>query len=270
MHNHLLEFVNEHNLISENQIGFRGQSRTSDHIFTLKSIIENFKTQKKKVYAAFIDLRKTFDTVWREGLFYKMLIAGISTKVFQITYSMYQDTKRRIKFSNGVSNEFSSTCGVKRRDVSSPLLFNLFIDDLVKKLKISNCDPVVIKNISVNSLLYADDIILLSSSDKGLQKSLDIVDKFCTDWKLDVSYEKSKVTVFSSNGKSHLNKFKYQDCVLETVKSNCYLDATIKYSGSIDDSSNLLMEKGRKAFFKIKTSVWLNNPCSLLESFLIL
>ena len=40
---------------------------------------------------------------------------------------------------------------------------------------------------------------------------------------------------------------------------------TIKYSGSNDGSSNLLMEKGRKAFFKIKKSVRLNNPCSLLE-----
>ena len=154
--------------------------------------------------------------MWREGLIYKMLIAGIPTNVFQIIYSMYQDTKCRIKFSNGVSNEFSSTCGVKQGDVLSPLLFNLFIDGLVKKLKISKCDPVVIKS-SVNSLLYADDIILLSSTDKGLQKSLDVVNKFCTDWKLDDRHEKSEVMVFNSNGKSYLNNFKYQDCVPETV-----------------------------------------------------
>ena len=81
---------------------------------------------------------------------------------------------------------------------------------------------------SVNSLLYADDIILLSSADKGLQKSLDVANKFCTDWKLDVNHEKSKVMVFNSNGKSYLNKFKYQDCVLETVKSYSYLGVTIQ------------------------------------------
>ena len=63
MHNHLLEFVYEHNLITENQIGFKEQSRTSDHIFTLKSTIEHYKTQKKKVFAAFIDLGKAFDIV---------------------------------------------------------------------------------------------------------------------------------------------------------------------------------------------------------------
>ena len=121
IYNRLLEFVNEHNLISESQIGFKEQSRTSDHIFTLKSIIEQYKSQKKKVFAAFIDLRKAFDTVWREGLFYKMITAGIPNKIFQIIYSMYQDTRCRIKFSNGVGNEFFSTCGVKQGDVLSPI-----------------------------------------------------------------------------------------------------------------------------------------------------
>ena len=60
------------------------------------------------------------------------------------------------------------------------------------------------KNISVNSLLYADDIILHSSSGNGLQRSLDVLDEFCIYWKLDVNYEKIIVMVFNSNGKSHL------------------------------------------------------------------
>ena len=125
---------------------------------------------------------------------------------------MYQDTRCRIKFSNGVGNEFFSACGVKQGDVLRPLLFNFFIDDLVKKLNISTCDPVVINiYISVNSLLYADNIILLSNSENGLQRSLDVLNEFCIDWKLDVNHEKSKVMVFNSNGKSHVNIFKYKD-----------------------------------------------------------
>ena len=52
--------------------------------------------------------------------------------------------------------------------------------------------------------------------------------------------------VVNSNGKSCLNTLKYHDYVLETVKFYCYLGVTIKYSGSIGGSSNLIMEKGRK------------------------
>ena len=63
----LLEYVDTKNLISYIQLGFKQNSRTSDHILTLKSIIDFQKSKKKKVFTAFIDLLKAFDTVWRDG-----------------------------------------------------------------------------------------------------------------------------------------------------------------------------------------------------------
>lgn len=144
IYNWLLKFVNKHNLIHENQIGFKEQVRTSYHIFTLKSVIENSKALKKKVFTTFIDLKKAFDTVWRERIFYKLIMSNIPANLFRIIHSMYEDTCCRIKFSNGISNEFPSTCGVKQGDVLSPLLFNLFLNDLVKSLDSSECDPIVI------------------------------------------------------------------------------------------------------------------------------
>jgi hypothetical protein len=58
----------EISIIHENQIGFKEESRTTDHIFILKSIIENYKSQKKKIFAAFIDLRNfQNDTIYVSG-----------------------------------------------------------------------------------------------------------------------------------------------------------------------------------------------------------
>ena len=136
---------------------------------------------------------------------------------------MYQDPSCRIKFKNGLSKSFTSRCGVKQGDVLSPILFNLYINDLVKNLNETQTDPVVMGDISINSLLYADDIILLSSTESGLQKSLDELNKFCSSWKLDVNKEKSKVIIFNSNGKTHLNYFKINGVHIETVKTYCYL-----------------------------------------------
>lgn len=103
IHTRLLEFVKSMSLISENQIGFKENCRTSDHLFSIKTIIDHYKS--KKVYAAFIDLRKAFDTVWREGLFYKFLNSNISLKLFNILFSMYSNTTwSRIKFSDGLGN----------------------------------------------------------------------------------------------------------------------------------------------------------------------
>ena len=178
---------------------------------------------------------------------------------------MYQNTRCKLKFQNGTSQEFISTCGVKQGDVLSPTLFNLYINGLIKDLSNVTNDPLMIGDTSINCLLYADDIILLSHSEEGLQKSLNTLDHFCSSWKLEVNEQKSKIMVFNSNGKTHCNYFKYKGNYLETVKSFCYLGVTIKYTGNLNLTSKLLMEKGRKAWFKIKKSVGLNNPCKLLE-----
>ena len=75
--------------------------------------------------------------------------------------------------------------------------------------------------------------------------------------------------IFNSNGKSFLNHFKLDNEYLETVKSYCYLGVTVSYTGNLSQTSKNLMEKGRKAWFKIKKTITLNNPCNLLEKILI-
>ena len=260
-----MRFINDNQLIHKNQIGFKEKSRTTDHIFTLKAIAETYKSNNKKVFATFVDLRGAFDTVWREGLFYKLWENKFPPRILKIILSMYQDPSCRIKFKQGLSRKFVSKCGVKQGDVLSPILFNLYINDLISNLNQGQVSPVTIGDVSINSLLYADDIILLSSTQEGLQNALDILQKFCESWKLEVNMQKSKVMIFNSNGKTFLNSFKFNKNYLETVKSYCYLGITIKYTGNFNVSPQILMEKGRKAWFKIKNSIGLNNPCSLLE-----
>ena len=83
-------------------------------------------------------------------------------KIFNIIDSMYTNTSCRIKFSNGLSHYFSSERGVKQGDVLSPLLFNYFINDIIKSLNQENTDPISIADSKINILLYADDIVFFA------------------------------------------------------------------------------------------------------------
>jgi hypothetical protein len=142
----------------------------------------------------------------------------------------------------------------------------LYINNIVNDLKIGHTHPLVVGDVTVTTLLYADNIILVSESKEGLQHGLNVLSKFGSSWKLEVNTNKSKIMIFNSNGKSFLNHFKLDnEEYLETVKSYCYLGVTVIYTGNLSQTSKNLMEKGRKAWFKIKKTITLSNPCNLLE-----
>ena len=69
----LNKHINQHEILKEKQAGFRQNYSTTDHIFTLTSIIEILKHQKKKLFCCYIDFTKAFDSVWRYGLWQNYL-----------------------------------------------------------------------------------------------------------------------------------------------------------------------------------------------------
>ena len=69
----LLEFLEENNKLSDKQAAFRPGFSTTDHLFTLRSIVNKYiKASKGKLYVCFVDFHKAFDKVWRDGLFLKL------------------------------------------------------------------------------------------------------------------------------------------------------------------------------------------------------
>ena len=92
--------------------------------------------------------------------------------------------------------------GVKQGCVLSPTLFNLFINDL-PEIFTHDCHPVTLYNEKLNCMLYADDLILISESELGLQCCLDKLHAYCKNWNLNINVEKSKVSIFNTSGKKY-------------------------------------------------------------------
>ena len=82
-------FLKENNILNSYQIGFRPGFRTSDHLLVLKTLIDFYKSSRKPLFTCFVDFRKAYDSVWREGLFFKLINYGCSKKFIAILLSMY-------------------------------------------------------------------------------------------------------------------------------------------------------------------------------------
>ena len=95
---------------------------------------------------------------------------------------MYSELQLCVSLSNGLSLPFKSMVGLKQGCNLSPLLFNIFINDIPRVIDNSSCDPPVISDLSVSSLLYADDLVLLSRSKEGLQNAINALNGFSKDW----------------------------------------------------------------------------------------
>ena len=82
------------NTINKAQIGFKAKGRTSDHILTLKTLINKHvkDKNKKKVFACFVDFRKAYDSIWQKGLFHKLNNNSINGPFLSILKRIYSNS----------------------------------------------------------------------------------------------------------------------------------------------------------------------------------
>ena len=163
----LTKFADIFDAIPDAQAGFRKGYSTLDNIFCLHVLIQLYFSSGKKLFCTFIDFRKAFDTVWRLGLWQKLIKNNITGKILKVIYSMYNSIKSCVKNGNDISGFFSCELGVRQGENLSPFLFSIFLSDLEEFLLHNNVNGL--EKISTFShehlriyllifiLLYADD-----------------------------------------------------------------------------------------------------------------
>ena len=81
---------------------------------------------------------------------------------------------------------------------------NLYVNDLPSAFQNTLSDPIILPNgTKLNSLLYADDLIIISRSKIGLQNCLNTLSSFCNSWMLDINSKKTKVMIFQKRAKKN-------------------------------------------------------------------
>lgn len=153
------------------QAGFRKAHSCLHHIFTLRCIVEHHKLQDHPVYACFIDFRKAFDMVPRNLLWEELKRVGVPAMLIRAIQLLYLACPVQIHTAKGCTGWISSTAGVRQGCPLSPSLFAIFMQDLQERLKtMPNLSPVTLLYNTICCLLFADDVVLLSTTVDGLQK----------------------------------------------------------------------------------------------------
>ncbi|MCU7800554.1 MAG: reverse transcriptase family protein [gamma proteobacterium symbiont of Lucinoma myriamae] len=253
--NRLDTYIENNDLICAEQIGFRKNCRTSDHILTLKTLVDKAFKSSKYLFSCFVDLSKAFDTINRSALFHKLKMYNIKGPFFEVIQDMYETLQCSVKIGQTLSHSFSTKTGVKQGCILSPTLFSLYINDLTQIFD-DSCDKVHIDDAYISCLMYADDIVLLSNSGIGLQALLDKLSSFCQKWNLKVNLNKTKVIIFNKAGKIIKNyKFTYEGTEVEVVNEYKYLGIIFKPSGTFTHGIAYLCKKASKALFCIRKAL---------------
>ena len=246
------------NLISNVQGSGKKGSRTADHLLIIRFLIDKYVTAGKgRLFACFFDIRKAFDTVPRNLLFYTLLkeykIGGHFLKLLQ---EMYSKNQIFVKVADGLCQPFCSTVGVLQGEVNSPLLFNIFVNK-ISNIFDQSCDPVRINNTDQNCLLWADDLFVVSQSAHGLQNAINKVSDFYASLGLELNIKKTKVIIFNISGKILTGyKFMLAGSQLEVTDSYQYLGIQIRPSGSFTFAAEQLCAKARKAWYSISGCIY--------------
>ena len=201
------------------------------------------------MYACFIDFSKAYDSVWRVGLLYKLILNGLSTKFIHLIKSMYEDLQLSVKLSDGVTPFFDTLLGVRQGCNLSPLLFNLSVNDIFQELKDNSCQPIKLQQKDINCLMYADDLLILSETEAGLNNSLQRLGKYAKRWKLKISQKKTKIMVFNKQGRSIDLKLKVDNLVIESCKKYVYLGIVFIPGNNFRTAQKELYKKACKTLF---------------------
>ena len=254
LNNRLQRFLETNNLLNENQCGFRKGYSTCDNIFVMYALIEYLKVRKMKLFCAFIDFQKAFDSVWQVGLWSKLLKYNINGKVLSVIKSMYSNIKSCVDYNDKQSGFFTCKNGLRQGENLSPILFSLFLNDvehyLSKNIQVglNIHDQYFNSYLRIIVLLYADDTVLFAESEEELKTLLNDFCKYCNDWKLTINPEKSKIMVFGERARTNHN-ITINDKIIEVVDTFKYLGVLFSKNRIFFKTKRHVVEQARKAMF---------------------
>ena len=180
--------------LSSSQFGFREGIGVDMAGAAINDIIRLFNGKRSPVLLTALDAHKCFDSIWTQGLFYK-LSSYLPRPLWCCYYKWYTNMVAEVRVGDVTSNQFPVSRGTRQGSCSSPTFFTVFIDELLCRLNSSDCGVSLNDSLHVGCIAYADDVTLLSTNTVNMQALLSICEQYSKEWRFTFNPQKTQSLV---------------------------------------------------------------------------
>lgn len=244
----------------DEQAGFRPREECAGHVCALYEILKRRSLMGKRSYVAFVDIKKAYDTVPIEALLRKLELLGMSGKCLTFLQALYADPKIRVRAKHSLSMLVSQLRGLKQGCNASPLLFNIFINDIM-----AGCKDLGVRLIGLDrnqrevGLLFADDLVLLCGRRSHLCRALCLIQRWADTFEMTFGVDKCGIMGFGNGAMDRLraspDRWRLSGRNIPVVNSYKYLGLIVTPDLELTDMVNDRVTKGMKTLNSMRSVI---------------
>ena len=228
--------------INKHRLGFVPGGGYDKALYVVKFICDYCIEHGSSIYLSALDISKAYDSVNHFGLFSCSIKARLPRTVVFLIFCWYSKLSGIVKWGIYFSVPLDIQSGCRQRGPWSPWLYNLMINDLFEWLE-SSGNGCYFRGVYVGYIMYADDIMLMSTSIIKLQEMLHVCIAFGLEMGFKFNVKKSVCIAYGKNVKDKLGSLILNNEHLEWVNELVYLEVKL-VSGKVFGFVLMLMYRG--------------------------
>jgi endonuclease/exonuclease/phosphatase (EEP) superfamily protein YafD len=241
------------NLLKREQVGFIKNEEGVSQAACLLESCQRRKIRDQNTILCFLDLRKAYDMVPHERLLYKLKRFGLGDKMINFIKRMYENTFMRVRVNNQLTESFRYERGVRQGCPTSPLLFNIYINDILDEII-----PLRVEGIEqgLRGLMFADDTVIMAENHTDLSVKLESINRWMNDNAMEVNPSKCGIMEIQlSPDQVPIEPLLFNGEEIPKVDKYVYLGIEFNNLLNIEMMSKFRLGKGKDALFALMATL---------------
>lgn len=234
--------------VTNTQFGFMKGVGTRDALFCLQVLFQRCRDMNCNIFACFIDYEKAFDRVQHEKMMEVLRNTGMDDKDLRIIRNLYWNQTATVKINvEEQTNELNILRGVRQGCILSPLIFNLYSEEVFKEAFDGADMGILLNGERLNNIRYADDTVIFADNMNSLQQLINRINDVSNQYGLKININKTKFMVISKETGGRYNLI-INNKPIERVTQFSYLGTMINEDWDHSQEIRIRIEKARAAF----------------------